>query len=202
MKRFLVLGAVVTLAAGVTFQPTGAAAQQGPPVMSDPTGFYLAGYLNGSAIEYEGANDTESGGGIALALGWGINRTVTVYLRGSAAEVHMTGFNNTYALAHFDIAARVHFRGPEAKVLPFVTAGFSARAAEIDILGNPFSIVGTGPTLGGGLAIFLNPSLAIDIGLTWTGGSFTEAEYGGLKEEIDVGATSARFEAGVAWWAR
>jgi opacity protein-like surface antigen len=202
MRRFLIPGTVVTLAAAVTLQPTGAAAQQAPPITSDPTGFHLAGYLNGSAIEYEGDNDTESGGGIGLALGWGINRTVTVYLRGSAAEVDMTGFNDTYALAHFDIAARVHLRGPEAQVLPFVTAGVSARAAEIDILGDPFSITGAGPTLGGGLAIFLSPSLAIDIGLTWTGGTFTEAEYRGLKEEIDISATSARFEAGVAWWAR
>lgn len=202
MRRSLVLGAAVTLAAAVTLQPTGALAQEAPPVMSDPTGFHLGGYLNGSGIEYEGNNDTESGGGIALALGWGINRTVTVYLRGSAAEVEMTGLNDTYALAHFDFAARVHLRGPEAQVLPFVTAGGSVRAAEIDILGDPFSITGTGPTLGGGLAIFLRPALAIDIGLTWTGGAFTEAEYRGLKEEIDISATSVRFEAGVAWWRR
>ncbi|MEJ2205880.1 MAG: outer membrane beta-barrel protein, partial [Gemmatimonadota bacterium] len=200
MKRALIPGAVLALAAAILLA-AGAAAQQGPPVTSDPTGFHLAGYLNGSAIEYEGDNETESGGGIALALGWGVNRRVTIYLRGSAAEVDMAGLNDTYALAHFDIAARVHFRGPEAQVLPFVMGGVSGRAAQIDLLGDPFSITGAGPTLGGGVAIFLNPSLAIDIGLSWTAGTFTQAEYRGLTEEIDISATSARFEAGVAWWA-
>lgn len=201
MRRSSVRGALLAFAAA-TLCTAGSAAQQAPLVMSDPTGFHLAVYLNGSAIQYEDANDTESGGGVALALGWGINRTVTIYLRGSAAEVDMAGLNDAYALAHFDLAARVHFRGPEAKVLPFVIAGASVRAAEIDLLGAPFSITGAGPTLGGGMAIFLNPSLAIDIGLTWTAGTFTEAEYRGMREEIDISATSTRFEVGVAWWAR
>jgi opacity protein-like surface antigen len=201
MNRSLVCGGVLSLAA-TTLLAAGSAAQPVPLVLSDPTGFHLAGYLSGSAIQYEDDNDTESGGGIALALGWGINRTVTIYLRGSAAEVDMAGLSDTYALAHVDLAARVHFRGPEAKVLPFVTAGVSARAAEIDLLGAPFSITGAGPTLGGGVAIFVNPSLAIDIGLTWTTGTFTEAEYRGVREEIDISATSTRFEVGVAWWAR
>ena len=51
------------------------------------------------------------------------------------------------------------------------------------------------------MAIFLRRSTALDLGLRWTAGSFTEAEYQGIRETIDMGATSARFDVGVNWWA-
>ena len=170
-------------------------------VSSDPTGFHLGARLNGSAIQYENDNETESGGGLGLAIGYGFNRTVTLYAEGAGATVDMIGANDTYTLAHFDLGLRLNLGGEARSTLGFVSLGLSGRAAVLDLQGDPFSIAGGGLTVGGGVAFFLNPSASIDLGFKWTGGSFTEAEYRGLTETIDVSATSARFDVGFSWWA-
>ena len=170
-------------------------------VASDPTGFHLGARLNGSAIQYENDNDTESGGGLGLALGYGFNRTVTLYAEGVGANVQTLDANDTYTLAHVDLGVRLNLGGEARSTLGFVSLGLSGWAAGMDLQGDVFSIAGAGVTLGGGVAFFLNPSASIDLGFKWTGGSFTEAEYQGLKETIDVSATSARFDIGFSWWA-
>jgi hypothetical protein len=155
----------------------------------------------GAGIVYEGDDVTESGAGAGLALGWGVNRTVTLFLEGSGASVDMADFNDSYALVHFDLGVRLNMRGPQAKALPYVALAYSGRSAGLDLGGDLFTITGAGPSFGGGVAVFFNPAVALDIGLRWTTGSFTEAEYRGAKESVDLSATSARFNLGVAWWA-
>jgi len=189
-------------AAALLAGPVALVAQAPPsPVRSDPTGFHLAGYLGGAGIVFEDDDEAEAGAGGALALGFGLNRTVTLYLEGAGASVEMADVSDTYILAHFDLGARLHFRGPEATVLPYVTVAYSGRAAQLDLDGDPFTIAGAGPSFGGGLLVFLSRSAALDFGVKWTVGSFTEAEYLGAKEEIDLSATSARVSVGVGWWA-
>lgn len=194
--------AALLAAAALLPGPASLAAQATPfPVRSDPTGFHLAGYLSGAGIVYEDGDEAESGGGGALALGWGVSRAVTLYLEGAGARVQMTDLDDTYTLAHFDVGARIHFRGPEAQALPYLTVGYSGRAASLDLYGDPFTISGAGPSFGGGVLVFFSPSAALDLGLKWTVGTFTEAEYQGESADIDVSATSARFNVGLAWWA-
>ena len=176
-----------------------ALAAQAVETLSSPQGFHFGLMLNGSAITFEDDDVVESGGGASVALGWGVSRAVTLFVEGSGAAVQYDGFDDTYTLGFFDLGARFNLGGPAQKVLPFLVVGYSGRAAILD-LGEDLTMAGTGPTLGGGVAVFLNPKTAIDIGLKWTGGSFTEAEYAGYTETIDVAASSVRFEVGVAWW--
>lgn len=194
--------AALLAAAALLPGPASLAAQATPfPVQSDPTGFHVAGYVSGAGIVYEDADEAESGAGGALALGWGVSRTVTLYLQGAGANVQMKDLDDTYTLAHFDLGARIHFRGPEATALPYLTVGYSGRAAALDLDGDPVTISGAGPSFGGGVLVFLRPSTALDIGVTWNTGTFTEAEYQGETADIDISATSARFNVGLAWWA-
>lgn len=194
--------AALLAAAALLTGPTLVAAQAPPtPMKSNPTGFHVAGYVNGSGIVYEGDSDAESGPGAGLALGWGVSRTITLFARGSGANISMVDFSDTYTLAHFDLGARFNLRGPEARVLPYLTAAVSGRSAGLDIAGDLFTITGVGPSFGGGLAVFMSPSAALDLGVLWTAGSFTEAEYRGMKETVDLSATSARVSVGVSWWA-
>lgn len=191
------------LAAAALLAGSTSLAAQAPlsPVRSDPTGFHVAGYLSGAGIVYEDDDEAESGPGAALALGWGVSRSVTLYLEGAGANVQMTDLDDTYTLAHVDLGVRIHFRGPQATVLPYLTVGYSGRAAALDLDGDPFTISGAGPSFGGGLLVFLSRRAALDFGLKWTAGKFTEAEYLGEKVDIDILATSARFNVGLAWWA-
>lgn len=194
--------AALLAAAALLTGPTLVAAQAPPtPLKSNPTGFHVAGSVNGAGIMYEGDSDAETGPGGSLALGWGVSRTVTLFVQGSAATIDMIDFTDTYTLAHFDLGVRFNFRGPQARVLPYLTAAASGRAAGLDLGGDLFTITGVGPSFGGGLAVFLSSSAALDFGVLWTVGSFTEAEYRGMKETVDLSATSARVSVGVSWWA-
>ena len=192
ISRLVTALAVTALILG----PARLAAQQ-----SDPTGVHLAGALSGAGIVYEGDDEAESGGGASLRLGWGFNRTVTVFAEAAGARVEMIDFSDTYALAHFDLGVRLNFRGPQAKALPYAVLAVSGRSAGIDLGGDVLTITGAGPTFGGGVAIFFNENVALDLGLKWTTGEFTEAEFMGDKDTIDISATSARFDVGVSWWA-
>ena len=189
----------VLLAAAALLPGLASLSAQG--VRSDPTGFHAAGYLQGAGIMFEDDDEAESGGGVGLALGWGLNRTVTLYAEAAGAQVEMQDFDDTYTLAHVDLGARFHFRGPEAKALPYLTVGLTGRAAELELLGNPFTITGAGVSFGGGVLVFLSRKAALDLGVKWTAGSFKEAEYLGEKADIDMAATSARVSIGLAWWA-
>ena len=203
MSRYLRirLSALAVLGLLVGLTPATASAQQGEAaVRSDPTGFHLGAYLNGSALSVEDDDETESGAGLSLALGYGFNRTVALYLKATGANVEYADFDDTYQLGHFDLGARFNLGGPQRSVLGFLTGGITGRAAVLD-LGEELTLSGVGPTLGGGVSVFLNPSLALEAGLVWTLGDFTEAEAGGFTEEIELGATSARFDLGVSWWA-
>ena len=195
--RKAVLAALLASFAFVVLAPAHASAQS----RSDPTGFHAGLYLNGSAITYEGSDEAESGGGYGLTLGWGLTNLVTLYLEGSGAQVETLDGSDTYTLGHFDVGARVNFLAPYKRWRPFATVGLSGRAAEGDVGGAIVTLSGTGLTVGGGVAYFISRKIAVDLGLKWTAGDFTDAELNDVAVDIDpIGATSARFDLGVAYW--
>lgn len=182
--------------------PTPLAAQAPPsPIRSDPTGFHFAGQLQGAGITTEDDDEVESGPGLALALGWGVNRTLTLYVEAAGANVAMAGFDDTYTLAHVDLGARMHFGQSTSSARPYLAVAYSGRAAVMDVLGHDLTMSGTGLTFGGGVLLFASRRAAVDLGVRWTVSTFTEVEYRGDRESLDLEATSARLNVGVAWWA-
>jgi len=61
---------------------------------------------------------------------------------------------------------------------------------------------GTGVTFGGGLQYFLNPKVAIDLGLLWTRGKFDEAKLDGESVEVTEAnaLTGTRVLLGISFW--
>lgn len=190
-----VLGAAAIAAALVLASSATAEAQ------STTQGFHFGANLHGAAIQYENDGETEAGPGLGLALGYGVSRMVTLYLEGSGANVETYDGTDSYALAHADLGVRLNFGGYQRSVLGYLVGAVNGRAANIRIAGDPFEITGAGVTLGGGVLVFLHRSAAMDLGLRWTGGSFSQAGYRGRTESIDVSASSARVNIGLAWWA-
>lgn len=167
---------------------------------SEATGFHVAAYGNGSAIVYEDQSDAETGSGAGIALGYGLSQLVTLYAEVTGASVDMLALNASYTLAHVDLGARFNFGGRGSRLRPYAQAALTGVGAGLDIAGDAFTITGSGLTVGGGVAFFLLRQLALDAGVKWTFGSFDQAEYRGAKQDIDVSATSSRFNIGVAWW--
>jgi len=124
-------------------------------------------------------------------LGYGFNQAVSLYLKGTGAAIECADFDDTYQLGHFELGARLDLDGPQRSVLGFLTGGITGSAAVLD-LGEELTLSGAEPTLGGGVSVFLNPSLPLEAGLVFTLGEFSEAESGGFTEEVEIGATWGR----------
>lgn len=194
-------GSVAVVAALLLGVAGGADAQNSSDwIRSTTEGFHLAGYLNGSAIEYRGDGEIESGPGFGLGLGYGVSRLVTLYVDVAAADVQLASGTGSYVLAHADVGAQFTFGGPQRSVLGYLTTGFNGRATNTSVNGSSLVMHGGGLSLGGGLLVFLSRTAALDFGLRWSAGSFSEAKYRGTSESIDVGASSARLNVGLSWW--
>jgi hypothetical protein len=106
-----------------------------------------------------------------------------------------------YTMGHFDLGVR--YLLSTARFRPYVEGAFSGRAVSIDVFGETLEIRGAGPTVGGGLEYSFGRAAALDVGLAYTFGKYTEGRLGGGSWE-DLGnesikGTSARFNIGVVW---
>ena len=65
---------------------------------------------------------------------------------------------------------------------------------DVNVTGGVFS-------LGGGLYAYFTQTFALEVGLKFSGGQFTEIDLGPLSlENLDLDATSSRFKVGIVWW--
>jgi opacity protein-like surface antigen len=180
---------------------------------SDNAGFMLNAHLTGGAITPLGeGTEAETGGGLGLALGYGFNDRIILYLNvdGTAVEYDedvTDSPDDTYSLVHADLGVRMNFGHPGLKLRPYINAAFTgiAAAEEYELAGEDLDqvISGGGLTVGGGIQYFFSPALALDLGLQATQGAFTRVSIDDEDEELspdDVTAfTTSRVQLGLTW---
>ena len=68
--------------------------------------------------------------------------------------------------------------------------------------GSEVDVSGGGGTLGGGIAYFVAPALALDLGLQLTFGTFSDVSIGSIdiNDRIDIDAGSGRLALGLTWY--
>jgi opacity protein-like surface antigen len=174
-----------------------------PITTSKTSGITLGVYLNGSSVKAEDQNESESGGGLSVRLGYGFSENLQLYAAGTGANIEYADADDTYGMGHFDLGARYMFGSGLNSARPYLNAAFSGRAASFDFGTETADLRGTGFTVGGGLEYFVNPSLAFEGGLDLTFGEFSEGRVGSGSWQ-DLGAesfraTSGRFNLGLAW---
>lgn len=206
MKNTVRTLTLATLLAGAAAAPL--AAQTDPdflPARSKTAGFHLGVFLNGSAAQVEDADEADSGGGLSLHLGYGVNDNFSLFARASGAAIQAEGFaEDQYTLAHVDLGGRYSFGTTAAALRPFLQAAFSGRAASFD-LGSEgmLDVRGSGFTGGGGLEYFVNPNLAIEGGLLFSFGEFNEGRLDGSEwvdlEDASLDMNTTRFDLGISW---
>lgn len=193
-----VLPALLLLAA------TGVRAQ-----MSTTRGFNLGVYLEGAQLTVEDG-DPSGGGGLGLRAGYGVNRIVTMYLNidGSAIDVSdPSNPSGQWHLAHFDLGARFHFASTLRRWVPYLEAAITGRAVSLndaevgtDQVGK-LTFSGGALSVGGGLSVYLKETLALDVELIASGGTFNQIDIGAISvNNLDLHATSGRFKVGLLWW--
>jgi hypothetical protein len=75
-----------------------------------------------------------------------------------------------------------------------------------DPFGNGYStgsldIYGNGVSIGGGFQYFFSPGFALNTGLDWTFGTFSDVEFSGRStDDLDLKATTARLNLGLMWY--
>jgi len=184
----------------------------GPTSAQESTtrGFVLGGHIGLGSVSIEDS-ERSSGGGGGLMLGYGINRSFTIFaqLDGATIDVrNQPDVEGTWAIGHADLGVRFNFANSLRSWVPYLQGAVGVRVVSItDIpISNPasgldVSISGGAFSFGGGFMLYPSPSFAFDLGLIWSGGEFTTLTVGSNSQSgFDTDATSSRFNLGVVWW--
>ncbi len=201
MKRTIGLSALV---AGAMLSAGTLSAQ------SDNSGFMLNLHLLGNGVSGVGAEaEMENGGGLGVALGYGFNDRVALYLNVDGAQIEydedLETDEDSYTAVTADLGVRMNFGNEGMKLRPYINAAFSGLVLgeEGELAGEEIvsTLSGGGLTVGGGLQYFFSQNLALDVGLQATQGAFTDVAVDDEDEELDEGIayTTSRIQLGVTW---
>jgi hypothetical protein len=172
------------------------------PLASITQGFFLAPHLLGASLQAEG-DDVESGGGIGLSIGYGFSRMFSAFIAIDVAKVDIRDpeIAGNYSLGQGDLGIRVNFRDETQAAIPYLQAAFTGRVAQTTVEGFDFEVSGPAFTIGGGLNYYFQPKLALDIGLSFSSGTFDTLKVEGDEVDFDeFDATGARFQFGLTWF--
>ena len=152
--------------------------------------------------------EDESGSGIGggLRLGYGFGKTFQPYINLSTSKIDVDG--GDYGLGHFDIGTRINLPRANSRLVPYADLAISVRAIGADIENDPdlgsgeFEATGTGFTLGGGVQYFMNSKWAFDGGLQYTIGKYGDAQWDGqdIAGFPDVDGNALRLNVGFSWF--
>lgn len=195
----LVLGSTLAVTATAQVAQSGTAAKGGVEI-SRSSGFFAGLGFEGDGLATSG-NPTESGGGAGLILGYGFNRTWSLYTEFSGATMNSSDNSGSYKLGHFDLGTRIHFRSGENTVVPFIQAALAGRAMSQTVNGTDVSANGAGVSVGGGLNVHFSPSTAFSASVTWGFGKFDNVSVGNVTvTNVGQDATTARVHVGLVWF--
>lgn len=176
---------------------------------STTRGFVVGAHLGGASIKVEDA-DRANGGGGGILIGYGLNRTITIYgqFDGATFDVENPDVEGTWTMGHADIGVRFHFANSLRTFVPYLQGAFSARVVSVSdipasnpLSGEDVSLSGGAFTFGGGLMLYAKQTLAFDLGLLFSGGEFTDVTVGNTTVTgFDADADSSRFNIGIVWW--
>ena len=212
MKRIRTL-AIVSACVGSLSIPAAAVAQQAAqaaaaPIRSNTEKLMLSFAIGPTSIKSDDfENESESGGGFSMQLGWGFTRLFTLLVDASGAV--LGNDDEEFVLFHGDLLGRFHSASPQRAWVPYVEGGISGRVAgqdDITIVDENGSeevdleISGGGFTFGGGVQYHVAPAWALGVGVRWTVGEFSTVKIDNVSVDgFELDATSTRLMFGVTW---
>jgi hypothetical protein len=170
------------------------------PAKSNTSGFSIGLNLNGSAVRSPEDFKSE-GGGLGIRLSYGLNQTVALYLGvdGAALGTSNLTYASAYSVGHADLGVRVSLADSNTATVPYVEGAYSGRAIYQEIAGQDLELTGNAATFGGGIQHFFNRRIALDAGLLFSYGKFTDAKVNGETFSDSGGDStwSSRFNLGL-----
>jgi hypothetical protein len=205
MKRSLIAFASIALAASAAFVVPGQALAQ----RSTTRGLNVGAHLSGASLKVEDGDPRDDGAGGGIHIGYGINRTVELFLQldGAGFMLDAGTIQGEWTMAHADLGARFHFASTLRRWVPYLQVALTGRGVTVkdaEIENQPRNDVafgGGGFSGGGGLLFYLTETLALDAELMLTAGQFTEIKVDNVTiSGLEIDATSSRFSLGLSWW--
>lgn len=176
---------------------------------STTRGLNVGVHFQAATLAIQGG-DPDGGGGMGARIGYGLNRIVTLYLEGDGIAVDSEGsdeLKGTWTLGHMDLGARFHFANTLRAWVPYLDVAVGGRFAGIkDLQVNgveqpDIEFNGGALSFGGGISIYFTQAFAMDLGVKFSGGKFTEVSVGsGSLSGLDIDASSTRLKLGIVWW--
>jgi hypothetical protein len=177
--------------------PPAAVTSASPQGKSRSMGFFVGVNYEGNGAVVEDIDGADSGAGFGVTLGYGFTPQLALYGQLSGASME----SGSYALGHFDIGLRAHFRAPAKTVVPFVEVGLSGRAFRQDVFGDTVEAGGAGFSFGAGLNAHFTPAVAFTTGVVWSVGNLGNFKVNGMSvTDESLGLTTARVHFGIIWF--
>ena len=135
-------------------------------------GFQFTVGLTGARSTIEQGDSSAAGIGASVHGGYGFTRRLSLF----AGVTGTTEVSGEYALAHVDLGGRLLLS--EAKLRPYLLGAWTMRQSR-EVIPEHFDdeivqIRGFGPSVGAGVEFGVSPEAAVDVGLVYTGGDYTE----------------------------
>ena len=113
----------------------------------------------------------------------------------------------SWTMGHVDLGARFHFANSLRSWVPYLEAAIGGRVVSVSDAevgeenAGTVDFNGAAFTVGGGIAIHVKQTLAVDVGVKFSSGEFTQIDVGAISVGgLDIDAQSARFNVGLSWW--
>jgi len=176
---------------------------------STTRGLNLGVHLQAASLSIQEA-EGDGGGGVGFRIGYGLNRIVTLYFEADGVSVDSENseeFRGTWTLAHADFGARFHFANTLRSWVPYLEVALGGRGASVrgveangQSLGD-ITFNGGSFSFGGGIYAYFSQTVALDVGVKVSDGTFNEVDLGSISlNNLDIDATSSRFKVGIVWW--
>ncbi len=179
------------------------------PLRSTTRGFFVEAGASGNSFTVDdgGAEETNTGGGLGLRLGYGFTPTIAGYVAFVGAGMEADD-GTDYGLGHVDLGVQLSFARPRQALIPYLNVALSGIATEYEApqRGGPkLRYTGGAFVLGGGARYYVSRGVALNVGLEGYGGSFNQATLDGDGTDVttdldDVALSGARLRAGLVWF--
>lgn len=168
-------------------------------------GLFVNVHASGTGMQVV-EDETDSGAGLGASVGYGINKTATLYVKGHVSDMSVEDeatlrrvADENYDLAHFDLGVRLN-KGISQRgalyggvALGGVASSYDARTVATDAVLRGFSVTGEA-----GFMYFVAPRVALDIGLNLSAGRHSTLDAEGRTESVELDTRSARINAGIS----
>ena len=176
---------------------------------------WVLGLDSGAAAVSFGNGPGDGATLVGLRVGYGLNRVVAPYLGGAYADIRSRGLEafDRVTFSHVDLGARLHWAGGRRRWVPYADLALTFwRVSDVVEHGEETAAHFTSAptfTAGGGVAIHLSESWALDVNVKAARGTFRNVPAGSVPAGgtsghsdtlLRLDAASARLAVGVSWW--